>query len=156
MVDRDYVDQHTTGFAELEKFLADYAPERVAKITGLSQETIFKTALLYGRAKAGFIGWTMGVNHSTLGTATVNAICNLALLTGTYRPRGRFAVFDHGPVQCHGDARGQFRFELFLDIASSTTLKIDADLAAIWGIDEARAPDQARLGVSGHRRGCCG
>ena len=35
-----------------------------------------------GAAKAGFIGWTMGVNHSTQGAETVNAINNLALLTG--------------------------------------------------------------------------
>ena len=82
MVDRAYVDRHTSGFAELEAFLESYTPERVSALTGLSQELLFKTALLYGRAKAGFIGWTMGVNHSTLGTATVNAICNLALLTG--------------------------------------------------------------------------
>src|SRR5581483_2153081 len=82
LVNRDYIERHTSGFAELECFLENYTPERVAEITGISQETLFKTALLYGRAAAGFIGWTMGVNHSTLGTATVNAICNLALLTG--------------------------------------------------------------------------
>jgi predicted molibdopterin-dependent oxidoreductase YjgC len=38
--------------------------------------------MLYARAKAAFIGWTMGVNHSTKGTETVNAINNLALVTG--------------------------------------------------------------------------
>jgi assimilatory nitrate reductase catalytic subunit len=39
-------------------------------------------SILYGRAKAAFIGWTTGVNHSTQGAETVNAINNLALLTG--------------------------------------------------------------------------
>ena len=32
--------------------------------------------------KAAFIGWTMGVNHSTQGAVTVAAINNLALITG--------------------------------------------------------------------------
>src|SRR5262249_32825333 len=68
LVNRAYVDAHTSGFAELEKFLEGYPPERVAEITGLSMETLYKAAFLYGRAKAGFIGWTMGVNHSTIGT----------------------------------------------------------------------------------------
>ena len=39
--------------------------------------------MLYGHARsAPLIGWTMGVNHSSKGTETVNAINNLALLTG--------------------------------------------------------------------------
>src|SRR2546430_10466809 len=50
--------------------------------SGLSQDLLYKTAMLYGRAKAAFIGWTMGVNHSTQGAETVNAICDLALITG--------------------------------------------------------------------------
>ena len=82
LIDRDYIDAHTTGFDELEKHLEKYTPERVAAVTGLSEELIYRAALLYGRAKAPFIGWTMGVNHSTKGAETVNAICNLALLTG--------------------------------------------------------------------------
>ena len=82
LIDRDYIERHTSGFDELEKFLERYSPPRVAEITGLSEELLYKTAFLYGRAKAGFIGWTMGVNHSTLGAVTVSALCNLALLTG--------------------------------------------------------------------------
>ena len=45
-------------------------------------ELILRTAWTYAHARAGFIGWTMGVNHSTKGTETVNAINNLALITG--------------------------------------------------------------------------
>src|SRR5262249_55949305 len=82
LIDHAYIERHTSGFAELAQFLEKYTPEYVAGITGLSQEMLYKTALLYGRAKAAFIGWTMGVNHSTQGAETVNAICDLALMTG--------------------------------------------------------------------------
>ena len=139
MVDRAYVDKHTAGFAELEHFLEAYTPERVAGITGLSEETLFKTAFLYGRAKAGFIGWTMGVNHSTLGTATVNAICNLALLTGHIGRAGASPFSITGQCNAMGTREAGF--------ASSPPgyRKFDnaqdrADLAAIWGIDESRIP----------------
>ena len=89
--------------ASLEPYTVDYA----ANITGLSPELIRKTALLYGNAKAAFIGWTMGVNHSTKGTETVNAINNLALITGQYRPRRRLALFHHRTMQRHGHARSR-------------------------------------------------
>ena len=49
----------------------------------------------------------MGVNHSTKGTETVNAINNLALITGNIGRAGRVAVLDHRPVQRHGDARSR-------------------------------------------------
>ena len=58
-----------------------------------------------------FIGWTMGVNHSTKGTETVNAINNLALITGNIGRAGRGAVLDHRPVQRDGHARGGLRVE---------------------------------------------
>jgi anaerobic selenocysteine-containing dehydrogenase len=82
LIDRAYIDAHTTGFAELQVHLEKYPPERVSAMTGLSEELIYRAALAYGRAKAPFIGWTMGVNHSTKGAETVSAICNLSLLTG--------------------------------------------------------------------------
>ena len=139
LIDRQYVDQHTAGFAELESFLEGYAPERVAEITGLSQETIFKTAFLYGRAKAGFIGWTMGVNHSTLGTATVNAICNLALLTGHIGRAGASPFSITGQCNAMGTREAGFASSLpgyrKFDNSQDRT-----DLAAIWGIDESRIP----------------
>ena len=88
LIDRDYIEAHTTGFDELEKHLERYTPERVASVTGLGEEHIYRAALLYGRAKAPLLAWTMGVNHSTKGTETVNAINNLALLTGNVGKAG--------------------------------------------------------------------
>lgn len=82
LIDPVYIDRHTTGFAELAHFLDAYTPESVAGLTGLSVDQIYRAALLYGRAQRAFIGWSMGVNHSVQGTETVNAINNLALLTG--------------------------------------------------------------------------
>ncbi|MGH9256784.1 MAG: molybdopterin-dependent oxidoreductase, partial [Vicinamibacterales bacterium] len=82
LVDHDYVGAHTTGFEALRESVREYTPDRVAEITGLNPEAIYRTAWTYASAKAAFIGWTMGVNHSTKGTETVNAINNLALITG--------------------------------------------------------------------------
>ncbi|MBI4905852.1 MAG: molybdopterin-dependent oxidoreductase [Acidobacteria bacterium] len=139
LIDRDYIAAHTTGFEELEKFLEAYNPERVAELTGISQETLFRVAALYGRAKAGFIGWTMGVNHSTLGTATVNAICNLALLTGNLGRAGASPFSITGQCNAMGTRETGFTsgmpgYRKFDDPADR------AALASLWNIDESRLP----------------
>ena len=82
LIDREYIAAHTTGFEEIEKVAARYPVDRVAEITGIPAERILHVARLFGHAEAPFIGWTMGVNHSTQGAETVNAICNLSLVTG--------------------------------------------------------------------------
>jgi anaerobic selenocysteine-containing dehydrogenase len=82
LIDREYIAAHTTGFEALRESVREYTSERVAEITGLTLEQIYRTAWTFASAEGAFIGWTMGVNHSTKGTETVNAINNLALITG--------------------------------------------------------------------------
>ncbi|MBM3786404.1 MAG: nitrate reductase [Acidobacteria bacterium] len=144
LIDREYIHAHTTGFEEFEKFVAEYTPERTALLTGLSEEQIVKTAVLYGKSKAGFIGWTMGVNHSTKGSETVAAICNLALLTGNVGRAGAAPFSITG--QCNamgtreaGFASGMPGYRKFDDPVAR------AELAAIWNVDESRLPQKRGL-----------
>ncbi len=139
LVDRDYISQHTTGFEELEKFVEKYTPEHVSAITGLGIDLIYKTALLYGRAKAGFIGWTMGVNHSTQGTFTVNAINTLAAITGQIGREGASPFSITGQCNAMGTRESGFascmpgyrKFEIAKD---------REDLARLWNVDVNRIP----------------
>ena len=139
MVDRAYVEAHTSGFAELEQFLEAYTPERVAELTGLTQETLHKVAFLYGRAKAGFIGWTMGVNHSTLGTVTVNAICNLALLTGNIGRAGASPLSITGQCNAMGTREAGFASSMpgYRKFDNADDRR---ELAGLWNIDAAKLP----------------
>ena len=144
LIDRNYIANHTTGFDELVRFLEAYPPERVSQITGLSEELLYKTAFLYGRARAGFIGWTMGVNHSTLGTTTVNALCNLALLTGNIGRAGAAPFSITGQCNAMGTREAGFTsgmpgYRKFDDAADRR------ELAALWGIEETRLPAKRGL-----------
>ena len=139
LIDRGYIERHTSGFAELEKFLEDYTPPRVAEITGLSEQQLYQTAVLYGRARAGFIGWTMGVNHSTLGAATVSALCNLALLTGNIGRPGA------APFSITGQCNAMGTREAGFTSSMPGYRKFDSpadrsELAGLWSIDESRLP----------------
>lgn len=139
LYDKDYVEQHTTGFAELFASLEPYTVDYAANITGLSPELIRKTALLYGNAKAAFIGWTMGVNHSTKGTETVNAINNLALITGNIGRSGASPFSITGQCNAMGTREAGFSSSLpgYRKFESEQDRE---ELARLWGLSVDRIP----------------
>nr|WP_039802076.1 bifunctional nitrate reductase/sulfite reductase flavoprotein subunit alpha [Nocardia araoensis] len=81
-IDAEFIAEHTEGWEAMPEFLADYPPERVAEITGLSEADIRTAAEWIGAAGEWMSLWTMGLNQSTHGTWNTNALCNLHLATG--------------------------------------------------------------------------
>ena len=143
-IDHDYIEKHTTGFKELKTDLEKYTPEYVSQVTGLSQDQILQVASLYADAKAPFIGWTMGVNHSTQGTETVNVICNLALITGNIGRVGASPFSITG--QCNAMGTRESGFASSLPGYRKFEKKEDrSELAMLWGIDESEIPTSRGL-----------
>ena len=139
LIDRDYIASHTTGFEALEESVRKYTPEYVSQLTGLTAEQIYKVALIYGNAKAPFIGWTMGVNHSTKGTETVNVINNLALITGNVGKPGASPFSITG--QCNAMGTREAGFTSSLPGYRKFESAVDREeLAAFWRIDKERIP----------------
>jgi anaerobic selenocysteine-containing dehydrogenase len=144
LIDREYIRQHTNGFDELCRCVERYDPEYVAGITGLSAELIHKVAHLYGNAKAAFVGWTMGVNHSSKGTETVNAINNLALLTGNVGRVGGSPFSITGQCNAMGTREAGFTSSL----PGYRRFESDAEreeLAKLWDISAERIPTRRGL-----------
>ncbi|KQN53455.1 bifunctional nitrate reductase/sulfite reductase flavoprotein subunit alpha [Erwinia sp. Leaf53] len=81
-VDEAFIAQFTRGWQAMPDFLSDYTPGRVAQITGLAQADIELAARWIGEAAEWMSCWTMGLNQSTHGTWSTNALCNLHLATG--------------------------------------------------------------------------
>ncbi|WP_063000791.1 bifunctional nitrate reductase/sulfite reductase flavoprotein subunit alpha [Nocardia jinanensis] len=81
-IDADFIAEHTEGWDAMPEFLADYTPEKVAALTGLTEESIRTAARWIGEAGEWMSLWTMGLNQSTHGTWNTNALCNLHLATG--------------------------------------------------------------------------
>ena len=144
LIDRDYIDQHTTGFEDFASFVATFTPQHVAAVTGLTEETIVNTAYLYGKAKAAFIGWTMGVNHSTQGAATVTAINNLALITGNLGRAGAAPFSITGQCNAMGSRETSFTTAL-PGYRKFEKAQDREDLARIWNIDTDRIPTSRGL-----------
>ncbi len=139
LVDLEYIAAHINGYEEFAEYVSAFNPEHVAKVTGLKEETIMTTARLYGKAKAAFIGWTMGVNHSTQGAVTVAAINNLSLITGNIGRAGASPFSITGQCNAMGTRESGFTSSL----PGYRKFDVPADreeLARIWKIDVERIP----------------
>jgi len=144
LIDPAYIEAHTSGYEAFAEFVSAFHPAYVAAITGLSEETIVSTARLYGNAKAAFIGWTMGVNHSTQGAVTVAAINNLALITGNIGRTGASPFSITG--QCNAMGTRESGFSSGLPGYRKFDVSADREeLAGIWKIDVARIPTSRGL-----------
>jgi len=144
LIDHAYIDSHTEGFDALYESVREYAPEKVAEITGVPVELIYRTASLYGNARAAFIAWTMGVNHSSKGTETVNAINNLALITGNIGRTGAAPFSITGQCNAMGTREAGFAssmpgYRKFEDASDRDSL------AAIWNVAVERIPTERGL-----------
>jgi len=144
LIDREYIAAHTTGFELLRESVRRYEPKWVSEITGLPVELIYRTASLYGNARAGFIAWTMGVNHSSKGTETVNAINNLALITGNIGRTGAAPFSITGQCNAMGTRETGFASSMpgYRKFESETDRE---ELAGLWNLPVDRLPSARGL-----------
>jgi anaerobic selenocysteine-containing dehydrogenase len=144
LYEKEYVLARTTGFDVLRASLEPYTLEYAAQITGLDAALIRKVALLYAKAKAAFIGWTMGVNHSTKGTETVNAINNLALLTRNIGRPGAAPFSITG--QCNAMGTREAGFTSGIPGYRKFESREDREeIARLWNVSLERIPAQRGL-----------
>lgn len=84
-VDHDYIARHTLGFEALKTRVAEWLPERAAKITGLSAAAIESLAADYGRIRPTAIRVNYGLQRHGGGGMAMRTIACLPALTGDWR-----------------------------------------------------------------------
>lgn len=80
--DAHFIEQRTENFAEFEKVVSQYPPDRVAQITGVPIKDIEKLAEYYACSPTAAIVYAMGITQHTTGVGNVLSLANLAMLTG--------------------------------------------------------------------------
>jgi len=88
LYDRDYVEQHTHGFAELREHVQPYTPQHVAGLTGVAAADVELLAREYASSPPAVIRLNYGVQRSQNGGAAARAICMLPALIGAWKHRG--------------------------------------------------------------------
>ncbi len=82
LVNREFVEQRTEGYAEFVQSLETFTPEYAESISGVDRNLIVEAARLYASARNGAIYWGMGISQLSHGTASALGLINLVLLTG--------------------------------------------------------------------------
>ena len=135
LYDRDYVAKYTEGFEAYRQQLADYAPEAVEHLTGVTAQQIRQAMRTYASAPSATIMWGMGVTQFGQAVDVVKGLASLALLTGNL---GRANV-GVGPVRGQNNVQGACDMGVlpneFPGYQSVTDAAVRAKFAAAWGID---------------------
>ena len=77
-----FVAKHTDHFTAFAEVIEQYPPDVVAQRCGIAVEDLETVAHWWGKSGRVLSMWSMGVNQSSEGTAKVQAIINLHLMTG--------------------------------------------------------------------------
>ncbi len=86
--DRDYVDRHTLGFAELQEKVRPWTTQRAADLTGIPAEDIVALAREYATTRPAAIRLNYGVQRSERGAMATRLIGLLPALTGAWKDVG--------------------------------------------------------------------
>ncbi len=82
LYDRQYIEAYTENWEAEKAHLADFTPEKMAKICGIEAEVLRDVARTFAGAKAAMIFWGMGVSQHIHGTDNSRCLISLALMTG--------------------------------------------------------------------------
>lgn len=139
-IDRDFIDNHTTGFDEVEALVSRYAPEVAGQMAGVDPALIVRAAEMWGPAKTSFLLHARGIEHHTKGVDNVLSCINLVLASGRIgRPGcGYSTITGQGNGQ-GGREQGHRYNQLpgYRDIENPEHRQYIAD---VWGIAESELP----------------
>jgi ferredoxin-nitrate reductase len=81
-LDQAFIDRHTTGLEAYAEVIRHYPPEVTAEKCGISVADLETAARYWAESERVLSMWCVGVNQSSEGTAKVQTIVNLHLMTG--------------------------------------------------------------------------
>jgi formate dehydrogenase major subunit len=80
--DKEFVENHCTGFEELKKKVLEYPPEKAAELCGISEDLICDIARRLAAAESCMLCYTLGITEHTCGKNNVMSTANLQMLLG--------------------------------------------------------------------------
>jgi formate dehydrogenase major subunit len=82
LVAESFVEDRTSGYAELRANVAQFSPEAMAPLCGIDAATLRAVARLFARSRASMILWGMGISQHVHGTDNARCLIALSMMTG--------------------------------------------------------------------------
>jgi len=143
LADQLFISMRTEDFIELRDYLFRLDLDELARITGVSLRDIHEAACIYARSCKSVICYCLGITQHTCGTDNVQAIANLAMLTGNVEK-------EHGGVD---PLRGQNNVQGACDMAALpavlpgyqdlTDTDVRKRFEQVWGADVPPVPGKS-------------
>jgi molybdopterin-dependent oxidoreductase alpha subunit len=133
-VDRDFVEGHTTGFAELAAALDEQPWDELERLSGCSHEEMLDLARMLAQAETAVLVWSMGISQHECGEDNVRAIINLALAKG-FVGRDRCGLM---PIRGHSGVQGGAEMGAYSTIfpgGRPLTGENAETLSRLWGFE---------------------
>ena len=135
LTDPGYIDERTTGFADVRASVASWWPARVEQLTGVAIADLYATVHRLAAADRAVVLTARGAEQHAKGTDTVTAFVNLALALGLPGRPGS----GYGCLTGQGNGQGGREHGQKADQLPGYR-KIDdpaarAHVAAVWGVD---------------------
>ncbi|NBU29547.1 MAG: CbbBc protein, partial [Caulobacteraceae bacterium] len=131
-VDRDFIDQHTTGFEALAAQVAAADWNWIETRSGLSRADIAEAAAIFGRSKAVILCYGMGVTQHRSASSLVQQLVNLLLLGGHMGRPGAGIC----PLRGHSNVQGART----VGVTEKPSPGLLADLERVFGFAPPAAP----------------
>jgi assimilatory nitrate reductase catalytic subunit len=139
-IDENFIAERTNDFDLVKRAVSSYWPDRVERITGISEHQLRRAAGMLGRAKTAMILTARGPEQQSRGVNNVLAFINLALALGKVGKRncGYGCLTGQGNGQGgreHGQKADQLPGYRKLDNPAHR-----AWIAEVWGVPEGDLP----------------
>ncbi len=143
-IDQAYVEARTTGFEDVRRSVAGYWPDRVERLTGVSEPDLRAAARLLGCAPRAMILTARGAEQHSHGVDTVHAFINLALALGLPGRAGSGWGCLTGQGNGQGGREHGQKADQLPGYRSISDPAARAHVAEVWGIDPADLPGPGR------------
>ena len=140
LIDTDYIEARTDGFTAVRSTVSTYWPERVERITGVSEADLTKAAHMLGEARTAMVLTARGAEQQAQGVNNTLSFINIALALGLVgKPNSGYGCLTGQGNGQGGREHGQKADQL------PGYRKIDdpaarEHVAAVWGIEADTLP----------------
>ena len=132
--DRNFIADHTSGFAEVAESVKPYNPRMAAEQTGVPPESIELAARWFATAERGIAMHARGLEHQSKGVENVLALINLTLATGKVGRDGCGCTMITGQGNGQGGREHGQKCDQLPGARSINDPAARAHVANVWGI----------------------
>ena len=107
--DHEFINENTTGFADLIAHLGKYSIDELLEASGISLQQLYDVADLFIKKKKIIACWAMGLTQHKNAVDTIKEVVNLLLLKGSIGKPGAGTC----PVRGHSNVQGDRTMGIF-------------------------------------------